>query len=222
MKFKEIITSPVGRKFVMGLTGIFLVLFLLVHATLNATIFLNDGGVFFDKAAHFMEYNWIIRILEIGLFIGFIIHIVQGLTLVSLNRKARPVKYKITRYTKRIKWYSRSMGILGSLILLYLVMHLAQFWVPKKEEIFFDGAQFNLYDRMREVFTNPLWFALYMVGLAALLFHLLHGTNSAFRSLGINDKAYTPLLEKIGAIYSIAIIILFALMPMSFMFGWID
>lgn len=206
----------------MGFTGIFLVLFLIIHASINACIFLDDGGVFFEKAAHFMAYNWILRILELILFIGFIIHIIQGLTLWKMNRAARPVKYAKTRYTKKITWYSRSMGILGSLILLYLVMHLSQFWMGTKKEMYFDGPHWDLYAQMKVIFTNPLWFSLYMVGLAALLFHLLHGFQSAFRSLGINDKSWTPLIEKIGVAYSIIIITLFALMPISFMFGWLN
>jgi succinate dehydrogenase / fumarate reductase cytochrome b subunit len=138
-----------------------------------------------------------------------------------MNRKARPVKYQVTHYTKKIKWYSRSMGILGTLVLLYLVMHLSHFWIGTKDQLYGDHIQRNLYQEMKEVFTNPIWFTLYMVGLASLLFHLLHGFKSAFQSLGINDRSWTPLIEKIGVAYSIIIILVFAMMPVSFMAGWL-
>lgn len=221
MTWKQMFTSPVGRKYVMGLTGIFLILFLIIHATVNACIFLNDGGKFFNEAAHFMAYNWIVRILEVGLFAGFIIHIIQGLMLWKMNRAARPVKYYMQRYTPKIKWYSRSMGILGTLLLLYLVMHLAQFWMGTKREILFGGPEWNLYAQMKVIFTNPVWFVLYMVGLASLLFHLLHGFQSAFQSLGMNDKKWTPLIKGAGVAYSYIIVILFAMMPIAFMAGWL-
>lgn len=221
MNLKEMMTNSVGRKFVMGFTGIFLIIFLIVHASVNACIFLNDGGVFFNEAAHFMAYNWILRFLELVLFIGLIMHAIQGLLLWKMNRKARPVKYQVTHYTKKIKWYSRSMGILGTLVLLYLVMHLSHFWIGTKDQLYGDHIQRNLYQEMKEVFTNPIWFTLYMVGLASLLFHLLHGFKSAFQSLGINDRSWTPLIEKIGVAYSIIIILVFAMMPISFMAGWL-
>lgn len=221
MNVKEVLTNSVGRKFVMGFTGIFLILFLIVHASINACIFLNDGGVFFNQAAHFMAYNWIMRVLELGLFIGLILHAIQGLMLTRMNKKARPIKYKMTRYAKKIHWYSRSMGILGSLVLLYLVMHLSHFWIGTKEQLYGDHLQRNLYVEMKAVFTNPIWFTFYMIGLASLLFHLLHGFKSAFQSLGINDKSWTPVIEKAGVIYSVIIIFVFAMMPISFMAGWL-
>lgn len=221
MSWKQTLTSPVGRKFVMGFTGLFLIAFLIVHAGLNATIFMNDDGETFNKTSHFMSHNWIMRFLELGLFIGFIIHIVQGIILTRMNRAARPVKYSKTRYISKIKWYSRYMGILGILILLYLIMHLAHFWVETKSELYFGAEEVNQYERMREVFTQPLWFVLYMVGLAALLYHLLHGFQSAFQSLGMNDKTWTPLVKKLGVAYSVIIVLLFALMPIAFMVGWL-
>ncbi|HRN73402.1 MAG TPA: succinate dehydrogenase cytochrome b subunit [Ginsengibacter sp.] len=222
MTWKQTLTSPVGRKFVMGFTGLFLIAFLIVHAGLNATIFMNDDGATFNAVAGFMSHNWIMRILELGLFIGFAFHIAQGLILWKMNRAARPVKYSMKRYIPKIKWYSRYMGLLGTLVLLYLVMHLAHFWVHTKDELYFGGSEVNLYERMRDIFTQPLWFVLYMVGLASLLFHLLHGFQSAFQSLGMNDKAWTPLVKKAGVAYSVIIVFLFALMPIAFMAGWLQ
>lgn len=222
MTWKQTLTSPVGRKFVMGFTGIFLILFLIVHASINACIFMNDNGETFNTVAHFMSHNWIMRILEVGLFVGFILHIIQGLMLWKMNRAARPIHYSRKKYISKIKWYSRYMGLLGTLLLLYLIMHLAHFWIYTKEELYFHGPDINLYQRMHDIFTQPLWFVLYLIGLGSLLFHLLHGFQSAFQSLGMNDKAWTPLVKKLGVAYSIIIVALFALMPVAFMAGWLQ
>lgn len=222
MTWKQMLTSPVGKKYVMGVTGFFLIIYLIVHASINSLIFNNDGGELFDRVAHFMAYNFIMRFLEIVLFAGFIIHIIQGLVLWKQNRDARPVKYKMQRYTRKIKWYSRYMGILGTLVLLFLVMHLSHFWYGTKNAMYLNGPEVNLYQQMKEVFTNPVWFILYMIGLASLLYHLLQGFQSAFQSLGMNDKKWTPLIKGLGVAYSIIIVVLFAMMPISFMAGWLQ
>ena len=121
MTWKQFFTSSIGKKFTMAITGIFLVLFLIVHAGINSCIFLNDGGATFNTMGHFMSHNWIVRFLEIGLFAGLIMHIIQGLMLWSQNSKARPVGYAFNQPSKNSKWYSRSMGILGSLLLMFIV-----------------------------------------------------------------------------------------------------
>lgn len=222
MTWKQFITSSLGKKFVMGFTGFFLIIFLIVHASINALIFLDDNGETFNKAAHFMSHNYVLRILEVILFIGFILHIIQGLLLWKQNRTSRPVKYQYqTKYTKKIKWYSRYMGILGTLLLLYLVMHLSHFWIASKNALYFEGVEVNLFQQMREVFTNPIWFTLYMIGLASLLFHLFQGFQSAFQTFGINHRRWTPVVKGVGYVYSVLICLLFALMPVSFMVGWL-
>lgn len=222
MTWKQFITSSLGKKFVMGFTGFFLIIFLIVHASINALIFFDDNGETFNKAAHFMSHNYVLRILELILFIGFILHIVQGLLLWKQNRTSRPVKYQYhTQYPKEIKWYSRYMGILGTMLLLYLVMHLSHFWIATKNELYFEGVEVNLFERMRDVFTDPIWFALYMIGLGSLLFHLFQGFQSAFQTFGINHRRWTPVIKWIGYAYSVIICLLFALMPISFMAGWL-
>lgn len=222
MTWKQMLTSPVGKKYVMGITGIFLIIYLIVHASINALIFYNDGGETFNQVAHFMAYNYLLRFLEIVLFAGFIVHIVQGLLLWKQNRAARPVKYAKQKYTRRIKWYSRYMGILGTLLLLFLVMHLSHFWYGTKNAMYFSGEEENLYLKMKHIFTNPVWFILYMVGLASLLYHLLQGFQSAFQSLGMNDKKWSPLIKGLGVAYSVLITILFAMMPIAFMAKWLQ
>ncbi len=221
MTWKQLFTSSIGKKYLMGLTGFFLLIYLVVHASANAMIFYNDQGERFNTVAYFLSHNFFVRFLEIGLFAVFILHIIQGLLLWQQNKAARKVKYYKQKYPKEIKWYSRYMGWLGTFILLFLVMHLYHFWAGTKNEMYFHGPQVNLYYEMKEVFTNPLLFTLYMIGLLSLLFHLLQGFQSAFQTFGINHRRWTPIVKGIGIFYSFAICILFAFMPIAFMAGWL-
>ena len=221
MTWKQLFASSIGKKFVMAFTGFFLIIYLIIHASINAMIFYPDDGVTFNKAAYFMSHNFFIRLMEIGLFAGFLLHIVQGLLLWKQNASARKISYKKHNYPKEIKWYSRVMGWLGTFLLLFLIMHLYHFWAGTKNEMYFHGPQVNLYNEMKEIFTNPLWFTLYMIGLISLLFHLLQGFQSAFQTFGINHRRWTPIVKGLGIFYSVAICILFAFMPISFMAGWL-
>ena len=222
MNWKQLFTSSIGKKILMAFTGFFLITYLIIHAAINALIFCNDGGETFNAAASFMLHNYIVRILEVGLFAGFILHIVQGLVLWKQNKAARKTGYQKQKYLPEIKWNSRLMGWLGTFILLFLVMHLYQFWAHTKDELYFHGPDINLYEQMKEIFTNPVWFVLYMIGLASLLFHLLHGFHSAFETFGVNNKRWTPIIRGIGVFYSVAICLLFASMPLAFMVGWLQ
>src|SRR6185436_9444054 len=121
--FTQLVTSSLGKKLIMALTGLFLISFLVIHCAINAMIFLNDGGKTFSHWGHFMGTNPIIRTLEIGLVIGFLLHIIQGLLLWKQNSAARPVKYAVVTPPGNSKWYSRSMTLLGTIILLFLIMH---------------------------------------------------------------------------------------------------
>src|SRR5690606_8856205 len=132
MTWKQLLTSSVGKKFVMALTGVSLIAFLVVHVGLNACIWAGDNGKMFNTAAHFMGNTVVVRILEVGLFIGIILHIVQGLILEAQNRSRRSIGYQIPLGNRGSKWYSRSMGLLGTLILLFLIMHIYHFWTPSR------------------------------------------------------------------------------------------
>ena len=215
-------TSSIGKKILMALTGFFLIIYLIVHASLNALIFVNDGGETFNRAAYFMLHNYFVRFLEVGLFAVFVLHIIQGLILWQQNKAARKIAYNKQKYPKEIKWYSRYMGWLGTFVLLFLVMHLYHFWASTKHELYFHGPVVNLYQEMKEIFTNPVWFVLYMIGLASLLFHLLQGFQSAFQTFGINHRRWVYIIKGIGVIYSVVICVLFALMPIAFMAGWLQ
>jgi succinate dehydrogenase / fumarate reductase cytochrome b subunit len=208
----------------MALTGLFLISFLVIHCLLNSFIFANDGGLLFNEGAHFMAVNPIIRIMEYVLFIGLIWHMVQALVLTMQNTKARPVKYEVNNGAANSKWYSRSMGILGTLLLLFLVIHLAHFWV-KSRFTGLPGEDANghedLYAVMQEVFRIWWVVVIYVAGCISLAYHLLHGFPSAFQSLGLNHKKYTPMIKTVGTVFSILIPLIFASMPIVIYAGLI-
>jgi succinate dehydrogenase / fumarate reductase cytochrome b subunit len=233
MKWSAFFTSSIGKKLVMALTGLFLITFLIVHAGINACIFAdlfdpNEDGEMFNRAAHFMGASWVIRAAEIGLFAFLILHIYQGYVVEVQNRRRRGVGYARQMGNKGSKWYSRSMALLGTLLLLFLIMHIAHFWVPSRitglEEASYDPNHHDLYGKMLEVFTGPysgLIVILYVVGCISLGYHLAHGFQSAFRTIGVYNKRYLLLLNTVGIGFSIIVPLVFALMPISMYLHWI-
>ncbi len=228
MTWKQMFTSSVGKKLVMSFTGIFLILFLIIHVSLNACIWANDGGAMFNRGAHFMGANIVPRVLEIGLFIGLLLHIAQGYMLEINNRKARGISYAIIYGNKGSKWYSRSMAILGTLVLIFLVLHLSNFWLPNRSS---QGLslenEIDLYGKMKDTFsggdiTTVLTIFVYVLGCGALGYHLAHGFQSAFKTIGVHNKRYHLMLTTIGYTFSIIVSITFAMMPLSFHFGWLQ
>lgn len=206
--------SSLGKKLIMSLTGLFLISFLIVHVSVNACIFANDGGALFNEAAHFMAHNPVIRVMEIVLFAGLIMHALQALSLTKQNQKARPVKYEFQAGNANSTWYSRSMGILGSLLLLFLIVHLGNFWVPTKQALI-AGHDHDTFAGLKEVFSQWYLVLIYLVGVFSLCYHLMHGFQSAFQTLGLNHKKYTPVIKSVGIWFSIVVCILFAAMPIS-------
>ncbi len=231
MKWSDFFTSSVGKKFVMSLTGIFLISFLIIHVGINACIFNdlplfdpNDNGDMFNRAAHFMATSYVVRSLEIGLFAGILLHAIQGLLLEIKNRAKRGQGYKVNLGNRGSKWYSRSMGLLGTLLLMFLVMHIAHFWVPSRvtglEEV--EGTNYhNLFQEMVNVFSNPFIVILYVIGCISLAYHLLHGFQSAFRTLGVHNKRYLALIHSVGVAFSIIVPFVFAMMPIAIYLEWI-
>ena len=226
MKWSELFTSSVGKKFVMGLTGIFLILFLIVHVSVNATIWAMDDGQMFNKAAHFLGETVVPRVLEIGLFIGFILHIVQAYMLEVQNRTRRGVGYQIPMGNKGSKWYSRYMGWLGTFVLLFLIIHLKNFWVPSRftemPKASYPPVEVNdLFSLMKETFQNGWIVLIYLIGCLALAYHLMHGFQSAFRSLGVYNSRYLRLINGIGIAFAVIVPLAFAMMPISMYFDWV-
>ena len=237
MTWKLFFTSSIGKKLIMGLTGFFLITFLIVHCSINSMIFFNDGGETFNHWGHFMGSNLIIRAMEIGLFVFLIMHIIQGLSLWNQNNKARPVKYAVNNASSNSNWYSRSMGLLGTLILIFLVLHLYHFWTPSRfggmagiKELktvnldrYNNEEAHNLYAEMKLMFQNNLLIVIvYISGVTSLCWHLIHGFQSAFQTFGFNHKKYTPIIKTIGIVYSVGICLLFAVMPLAFYMHWIS
>lgn len=219
----------------MALSGLFLISFLIVHVGLNASIFNDlsifnpqDNGSMFNRAAAFMGDSYIIRIIEIGLFAFFLLHIIQGYVVELSNRKKRKQGYQVGLGNRGSTWMSRSMAILGTLIFLYLIMHISQFWIPSRitgnlEEVSYNGKQYhNLFLKMYETFQTWWVVALYLIGVAALCFHLLHGFHAAFRSMGVHNKKYLSMLKGLGYGFSVIVCLLFALMPVSMYLQWVS
>jgi succinate dehydrogenase / fumarate reductase cytochrome b subunit len=218
----KLFSSSIGQKLIMGLTGLFLISFLVVHATLNSFIFANDGGHLFNEGAEFMGTNPVIRTMEYVLFIGLILHIVKGLSLVYQNNKARPEKYAMQDGKANSTWYSRSMGLLGTLLLMFLIVHLRHFWYESRLTDRITGGETTLFDEMSLVFKSLWVVILYVLAMVSLAYHLMHGFQSAFQTLGLNHKKYTPAIKGFGVWFSIIISIVFAAMPVVMYMGIIQ
>ncbi len=228
-------TSSIGKKLVMSLTGIFLITFLVIHVGLNACIWANDGGELFNVSAHFMGTTIVVRIMEIGLFAGIILHLVQGYILSAEYQKKRSVGYAVSYGERGSKWYSRSMGLLGTLLLLFLIMHVYHFWVPSRlggianitplqEANYPDSPKtyHNLYQEMLNVFQgNLLVVILYVIGCISLAYHLMHGFESSFRTIGVHNNRYLKMLRYTGRGFAIIVSLAFAMMPISMYLGWV-
>jgi succinate dehydrogenase / fumarate reductase cytochrome b subunit len=226
MKWSEFFTSAVGKKLVMGLTGLFLISFLVVHVGVNACIWANDGGVMFNKAAHFMGSTVVIRIMEVGLFVGIFLHIIQGYMLTASNQAKRKVGYAVPMGNKGSKWYSRSMGLLGTILLLFFILHWWHFWIPSRftgvVETSIDGKEVHdLFTLMKVTFTE-LWVVIvYVLACFSLFWHLLHGFQSAFGTIGLHNKRFIKMVETAGIGFSVIVPLAFAMMPVSMYLGWV-
>jgi succinate dehydrogenase / fumarate reductase, cytochrome b subunit len=225
MTWKEMFTSSIGKKLVMGFTGLFLITFLIVHVGINACIFANDGGGMFNRAAHFMGSTVVIRIMEVGLMAGFLLHIVQGLMLEVQNRSKRPSRYHVNKPAQNSKWYSRSMGLMGTLVLLFLVLHLGHFWVKAR----FTGGipetadgHHDMFELMKITFSEWWIVLVYILGCISLAWHLVHGFQSAFRTVGVHNKKYLKMANQAGIVFSVIVCAAFAMMPIAMYFKWIQ
>ena len=222
----QFLTSSIGRKLIMSLTGLFLILFLTVHLIGNLTLLAGDGGRAFNEYSHFMGNNPLIQTISIGNFFFIILHTIQGLMLAMANKKAKGSKYAVTP-KNNISWASKNMALLGSLVLAFILMHLGHFWYKFKfsapdglEHVTYEAGEsmIDAYTSVAMVLTNPIWLVAYLLGLAVLAFHLNHGFASAFQSLGLRHKKYTPIINGLGKLYSILIPLGFAIIPLYLFF----
>jgi succinate dehydrogenase / fumarate reductase, cytochrome b subunit len=218
------IETTVGRKIIMGLTGLFLCSFLVIHLAGNMSLLLNDGGRAFNEYTLFMTSNWMIRSVEILLVAGFAAHIWLALKLTRKNIGARPVKYSVSGVNETASIYSRNMGITGTIILIFLILHLKTFWYTYKFgdiplATYDDGVILkDMYIVVKVVFQEWWYSLIYVVSMVLLAGHLNHGFQSAFRSLGLNNKSYAPSITMVGTAFAIVMAVGFALFPILFFF----
>lgn len=201
----------------MALTGLFLILFLVVHLIGNLQLLKSDEGQSFNIYAQFMTSNPLIIAISWVNYTLILVHIVWSILLTVRNRKARgPEGYAVNRNSSH--WTSRNMGILGTFIFIFLVIHLRSFWyemhwggIPTAT---YDGEQYkNLYAVVDKAYADIWFVVLYVVSMALLAFHLFHGFGSAFQTLGWNHVKYNPLIKFVGVAFAIVVPALFALIP---------
>ncbi len=214
---KGIFSSSIGRKFVMGLTGLFLITFISLHLLIN--LFSISSAELFNKASHFMATNPIIQIMQYVLALGFIIHIFMGITLSNQNNKARLIAYAMNKPGENSKFSARSMIYTGILVLLFLVLHIKDFFIELKfgniEDVTYinNGVTTiyeNAYGELVEIFSNPLYVGIYVIAFILLGIHLNHGFQSAFQSLGVNNKKCTPILKGLSVLFCFVVAIGFS------------
>ena len=201
--------STVGRKLVMALTGMFLCLFLLEHLYANLLLYKMDGGKSYNEWGDFLVGNMIIRTIEIGLFAGFLIHIIDGFLLTLANRRARPVRYAVSRQSGNSTWYSRNMGLTGAVILVFLVVHLKTFFAAYRFGTHPESMAFEVV----RAFESAAYSALYIVSMVLLGAHLNHGFQSAFQTMGWNNRMYAMPLKYAGTAFALLMMIGFASFP---------
>lgn len=213
------LTSTLGRKLLVALTGIFLILFLVVHLAGNLQLLKGDEGRAFNIYAKFMTTNPLIQTTSYLLYATFLVHIFLSLVLTIYNRKARGGQdYDIKKGSKGVTWNSRNMGLLGTIIFIFLVIHLRNFWYEMHwggidTVTYGEDTYKDLYSVVNAAFSEFWYVGLYVFGMLGLGFHLYHGFQSAFQTLGFNSDKYTPIIKGIGVAFSIVIPALFALIP---------
>ena len=214
--FFRALNSSIGKKFVMALTGICLILFLIIHLINNLTLY--GGPHLFNTVVKNLEsIKPLVRVIEAVLALIFVFHIFNGVRLWIENKKARPVGYAVNGSSKNTDLSSRTMIVSGSIVFIFLVIHLRTFWVsfnlghPLAES-------HNYYDIVVEAFRSPVYSGLYVAAMILLGFHLNHGFQSLFQTFGWNHKKYFNFIKRVGFVYTLITVIGFASIPVYFLF----
>jgi len=210
-----IFNSSIGRKFAMALSAFFLMIFLLQHFAINILSVLSPDT--FNEASQFMGTFWVVQfIFQPILIFGVLFHFIMGFVLEIRNRNARKISYVKNNGSANSTWMSRNMIWSGLTILAFLVLHFIDFWIPEINIKYFVGdtsglvdptnleTGFRYYEELVHKFENPLRVGAYCLAFVFLSLHLLHGFNSAFQSVGANNK-YTRSLKGFGVGYAIII-----------------
>lgn len=216
--FTRFVNSSVGKKFIMAITGSFLIIFLIIHLIGNITLYFGPEA--FNGYVKTLDIiKPLIRVIELVLLTAFIFHIFNGFRLWLENKKARPVTYKVNASSENSTLFSRTMFVTGSVIFIFLVLHLGTFFwrfnVHDPDQL----ADVHKYYDIVVGFFQIWWYViLYIIAMILLGFHLNHGFQSAFQTFGWNHKKYTPLIKKIGTAYAIIMALGFASIPIYFFF----
>lgn len=221
--FSKFLTSSIGRKLIMSLTGLFLIFFLVIHLIGNLQLLFDDGGEAFNVYAYMMTNNPLIKFVSFGLYFFILLHAVQGVLMALSNKKAKGQRYAVTTHDNS-SWASKNMALLGILVFAFLCMHMGDFWFKMKftnqvEMIDIAGLNYqvkDLYAKVQASFAQWWIVLIYIIGVGALAIHLKHGFQSAFQTLGLNHKKYTPMIQTIGNIYSFVIPFAFIIIPIIY------
>lgn len=212
--------SSITKKIVMACAGLFLLTFLLVHLGINLCLLRNDNGEWFSAAAGFMSTNYLVKIFEIVLFGGFIIHIFYGIVLTLKNWASRPIGYYKCNRTKT-SFFSKYMIWTGLIIFIFLAIHFMNFYFVKLGLVPVpEGAEskHDFYHMAINLFQNPVYSVIYIVLIIVLGLHLNHSLQSAFQTLGLNHDKYISCFKAFSAIYAIIVAVGFIIIPVYFLF----
>ncbi len=212
--FSRFYSSSIGKKFIVAFTGTLLMIFLISHLIGNLNLFFGEKA-FNNYVAALESLKPIVRVIEVILTAIFVYHIFYGFMLWLENKKARPQQYKISGRSKNTDIFSRTTIQTGSIIFIFLIIHLQTFWYPNN----FSGGEVNLYNIVTGWFANWIYSVFYVIAMILLGFHLNHGFQSAFQTFGWNHKKYFPLIQKLGTIYAIIMAVGFASIPIYFLLG---
>lgn len=208
------------RKSIIAATGLFLCLFLIVHLSANCILILPEetASRLYNAYSTFLRENPLIKVVAYALYLSIILHVVYALIVTIQNRKAKPKKYDINNWQENSSWASQNMGLIGVFILLFIVVHLANFWARIKlgmgKGVGVDSfGNMDVYEVTSSLFHNIYYVIFYSFLMIPLGFHLHHGLKSAFKSLGFYHKNGLKILSKVALVYALIISILFAIIP---------
>jgi succinate dehydrogenase / fumarate reductase cytochrome b subunit len=215
----NVFTYSIGRKLIMALMGLFLCAFLIVHLGINLSLIFCDTTETFNKAAHFMATNPVIKIMEIGLFGGILLHMLFAAILTVKNWFARPVGYSVGN-NQQLSFFSKYMVHTAVIVTIFIVLHLFDFYVKAKflgevTSVTYENGEtyHDLGSMVIERFQIGWVVIFYLVALFGLGFHLIHGFQSAFQTMGLNHPVYTPIIKGIGYVYAVAVTLGFMAIP---------
>ena len=213
--------SSVGRKVVMSVTGLFLILFLTFHALMNiVAVYSLDA---YEAVCEFLGANWYALLGTAVLAAGFVIHIIYAFILTLQNRSARGAdRYAVTKRPKSVEWASQNMFVLGLIVLCFLVLHLYQFWAKMQLPEIMGEYPASGREALEATFSKPWVCIVYLIGFVAIWFHITHGFWSAFQSIGVNNDKWIERWKCIGWWWATIVMLLFAVcvITLTCKFAW--